>query len=61
MIQDTTGTNLYLRIWGKLIKVTAIADDDKAANAHMATHEGCSVLAVVGALVIMADKDDLGE
>jgi hypothetical protein len=61
MIQDTTGTNLYLRIWGKNIKVTAIADNAKEANDHMLDHDGCSVLAVVGELVIMADKDDLGE
>lgn len=61
MLQDTTETNLYLRVSGKNIKVTAVADNADEANAHMLQHENASVLAVVGSLVIMADKNDEGE
>jgi hypothetical protein len=52
--------DLYVRSMGKRLRVTAIADNDDEANAHMATTDD-AVIACVGPLVLMANMYDKGE
>jgi hypothetical protein len=51
---------LYVRSMGKIIRVTAIFDNDAEANAHMAKHSEAACVAVSGSLVMLADKYDPG-
>lgn len=60
MIHETP-TNMRWHLYGRSFKVVAIADNAEEANAYMESHEGASVLAVTGPLVIIADKADEGE
>lgn len=61
MIKDTTGTGLYFHVMGRAVKVVALADTDAEANAHMERTPAASVIHCHEGLVIMADKNDLGE
>jgi hypothetical protein len=52
---------LYIRSMGKLLRVTAVALTDDAANAHMARHDNDALVAIVNGLRLMADKHDPGQ
>jgi hypothetical protein len=60
MLQELKDHVLYYRIHGSLVRVTAIADNDAEANAHMVANRGHSVLAVAGHMIIMASECDMG-
>lgn len=65
--QDMTMANLinaetrfYIRSMGKLLRVTAMLESDDEANAYMRKHDGAAVVACLGSLVLVADKNDHG-
>jgi hypothetical protein len=52
---------LYVRSMGKMLRVTAMFDNDDAANAHMARGgNDDAVVAVFEPYVLLADKYDKG-
>ena len=51
---------LYVSSMRKALRVTAIFDNDREANEHMAKHSEAAVVACVGPLVLIADKYDQG-
>lgn len=54
--------HLYVRSMGKLLRVTAIFDNDEDANRHMARSDNNdAVVAVFGSFVLLADVYDKGE
>lgn len=53
-------TRFYIRSMGKLLRVTAMFETDEEANSHMEKHSGSAVVAVLGHLVLVADKHDRG-
>jgi hypothetical protein len=55
-----TAANMHWHVFGRAVRVIAIADNDKEANEFMERTPGASVIAVNGPLVIMADKADEG-
>ena len=52
--------NVYIRSMGKLLRITAIAVGDDAANAYMETHDSAAMIAECGPFIFMADKYDPG-
>jgi len=55
-------TKLYVRSMGKMLKITAIFDDDDSANKHMAKPDNNDgVVATSGNLVLLADVYDKGQ
>lgn len=53
------GETLLIRSMGKALRVTAIADNDDDANAHMERSDD-AVIAAFGPFVLMANKYDKG-
>jgi hypothetical protein len=51
---------LYVRMYGKAVRVTAIFQNDDDANAFMARHPEQSVIACFGPLILIANAADLG-
>lgn len=51
--------DLYLRSMGKALRITAIFDDEGAANRHM-TSSNDAVIAKIGRYIFLADKGDMG-
>jgi hypothetical protein len=57
----SSNQSLYVRSMGKLLRVTAIFDNDDDANRHMAqSGNNDAVVAVFGKLVLLADVYDQG-
>lgn len=51
---------LYVRSMGKLLRVTAMFDNDADANKFMAKNDGHSVVACFGPYVLLANVYDTG-
>lgn len=60
LVKFTQEQTLYVRSMGKALRVLAIADNDKEANAYMERHDEAAVIAEFGPLILMADKYDKG-
>ncbi len=61
MIHKLTDTeHFYIRSMGKALRLVAIADNDDDANRFMMRNDGAAVVACLGPLVLMADKNDNG-
>ena len=56
----TETQTMYVRSMGKALRVTAIFDNDDAANAHMAKNDEDAVVAVFGKFVLLANRCDRG-
>lgn len=52
--------SIFIKVYGRLFKVMAIADNDDEANAFMEANPGASCIAVQGGMVYIADKNDKG-
>jgi hypothetical protein len=51
---------LYVRSMGKLLRVTAIFNNDTDANKFMAKNDGQSVVACFGPYILLANVYDTG-
>ena len=51
---------VYVRSMGKCLAVTAIFDNDDAANKYMETHKDEGVISVIGKYVFLANLYDKG-
>ena len=51
---------MYVASMSKLLKVTAIFDNDDEANAYMSNHGDEGVIAVFGSFVMLANLYDKG-
>jgi len=56
----TDTEHLYIRSMGKALRVVAIAESIDAANEFMARNRGTALVACLGSLCLMADKNDNG-
>lgn len=52
---------LYIRMFGKMVKVTALFAHADMANAYLAEHPGEGVIAEWRGFVVVASNTDLGE
>lgn len=60
MLKPTQNGVLYLRVFGKFIRITQAFATDKEANDYMAANPGEGVIDLLGNVVLLARNDDLG-
>lgn len=60
IVSLTNGAQLYVRIHGRMVRVSAIAESEVDANAYLTHHRGQGVIATGAGLIFIASNDDLG-